>query len=61
MVFYETDRQRAKPHGVRQERLLEESRGLRNLCGCKVQGAEDVGLFVTVIGMYRLDTMQEGC
>ena len=46
MVFYETDWQGAKPHGVTQERLLKESRGLRNLCGCKVQGAYDIGLFV---------------
>ena len=44
-----------------QERLLEECRGLRNLRGCKVQGAENVRLFVAVIGIYRLDTMQEGC
>ena len=57
MVFYETDRQGATPHSVRQERLLERGRGL---CDCKVQGAYDVGRFVTVIGMYRLDTMQKG-
>ena len=49
------------PHRVRQERLLEKGRGLLNLCDCKVQGAYNVGLFVTVVGMYRLDTMQEGC
>ena len=47
MVFYETDRQEATPHRVRQERLLEKGRGLLNLCDCKVQGAYDVGLFVT--------------
>ena len=45
----------AKPRGVRQKRLLEESRGLRNLCGCEVQRAYDIRLFVTVMGMYRLD------
>ena len=32
--------------------MLEECRGLRNLSGSKVQGAEDVGLFVAVIGIY---------
>ena len=41
--------------------MLEECRGLRNLSGSKVQGAEDVRLFVAVIGIYCLDTMQEGC
>ena len=61
VVFYETDRQGATPHRVRQERLLEKGRGLLNLCDGKVQGAYNVGLFVTVVGMYRLDTMQEGC
>ena len=58
MVFCETDRQRAEPHWMK--RMLEECRGLRNLSGSKVQGAE-VRLFVAVIGMYCLDTMQEGC
>ena len=44
-----------------QKRMLEECRGLRNLSGSKVQGAEDVRLFVAVIGVYCLDTMQESC
>ena len=43
-----------------QKRMLEECRGLRNLSDSKVQRAEDSRLFIAVIGIYCLDTMQEG-
>ena len=42
-----------------QKRMLEECRGLHNLSDSKVQRAEDGRLFVAVIGIYCLDTMQE--
>ena len=43
-----------------QKRLLEDYRGLRYLCACKIQRVSNSGCFV-VISIYRLDTMQKGC
>ena len=61
MVFCETDPQRAEPHWMEHKRMFKECRGLCNLSGSKTKGAYDVRVFVAVIGIYCLNTMQEGC